>query len=92
MSTEIKPIQSPSSDPSLNPLLPEQIQEQLTTLIDYLWNDELTSFRAAVADSSAADNSVQPFRDHIFIQLVSILSWLEGRHLEPESYLEDREP
>ena len=92
MSAETRPTQSPSSDLGKNPPdLPDHIRESLNHLIDYLWDDELNDFRAAMTDKRASENPADAGGDHIFRHLVSLKAWIEARHLQPESYIEDSE-
>ena len=52
----------------LRPDVPDDIEESLKEIIDYLWDDEFRHFRAFGGN----------FHSHIFTHLVTVRRWLEG--------------
>jgi len=93
MAPRTKHNESPSPDLGKSfPDLPDSLRESLNRLIDYLWDDELNDFRAAMTCQNSAGGLVEASDDHIFRHLVSLKAWLEARQLQSESYIEDSEP
>jgi hypothetical protein len=89
MPIENKHEQSSLFDFSTNaPALPEHVREHLYKVIDYLWDDELNDFKAATEDNPAADHPAGTFPDHIFVHIVSLKGWMEGRCLKPQWFAE----
>lgn len=74
------------------PMPCDQVRDPLGKIFDYIWDDELTHFRATVADNVAAGDPYAYVGDHIFVHLVHVKAWLEDRNICPEWYIEDLDP
>lgn len=61
-----------------------EVTDAITTVVDYLWDDELADY------SSALTNDPQTAAGHIFTSLARIRNWLEGAEAAVKDWHKNR--